>query len=150
MSAETFTKDIRSEPRRELSNTVWVQIGLITGITAVVLVIIIQMLALAIWPEAASFKPLDSYARTAVFTLIPALAAAALFARLSKSRQNPATSFLKISIVVLLLSIIPDYLLPDPNITLLASTITAFMHVVAAAVITGGLILGYRAALKNS
>jgi hypothetical protein len=45
---------------------------------------------------------------------------------------------------VLLLSIIPDYILPVPDKTLLASTITAFLHVVAGVAIVGVLLAGYR------
>ena len=45
---------------------------------------------------------------------------------------------------MLLLSIIPDYLLPVEYKTFLASSVTAFLHVVASLVIVGVLVSGYR------
>jgi hypothetical protein len=45
---------------------------------------------------------------------------------------------------VLILSIIPDYLLPVEHKTLLASSVTAFLHVVAAVVTVSVLVTGYR------
>jgi hypothetical protein len=44
----------------------------------------------------------------------------------------------------LILSIIPDYLLPVEHKTFLASSITALLHVVAAAVTVTILVAGYR------
>jgi hypothetical protein len=45
---------------------------------------------------------------------------------------------------VLLISIIPDYVLPVPNKTLLASSVTAFLHVVAALITVVMLVSGYQ------
>lgn len=150
MATQTVSKDIRSGSPAQLSKQQWIKIGLTTALTAIALVLIVQALALTIWPEAAAFKPLDSYARTAIFTLVPALIATALFARLSRGGKDPAAAFVRIALIVLLLSIIPDYLLPDPNKTLLASSITAFLHFVAALVTTLGIIIGYKQAFKQS
>lgn len=104
----------------------------------------VQALAIAIWPDIALFKPLDSYARTALFTLIPAAGATALYAWLTSRKQHPEQTFIKIAAVVLILSVIPDYLLPVEYKTFLASSVTAFLHVVAAAVTVSVLIIGYR------
>jgi peptidoglycan/LPS O-acetylase OafA/YrhL len=141
---------MRSGSPLQLTRQQWAKIGMTTALAAIALVLVVQALALAIWPQAAAFKPLDSYPRTAIFTLVPALLATALFARLSKGGQDPAAKFTRIASIVLLLSIIPDYLLPDPNKTLLASSITALLHVVAALVTTLGLITGYRRAMQKS
>ena len=122
----------------------WIQLGLIATVTSVLAVLIVQFLALAIWPESALFKPLDSYARTAVFTAVPAVAATILFSWLAAHKPHPVKTFIRIAVVVLIVSIIPDYILPVPDKTFLASTITAFMHVVAAVVIAGVLVNGYR------
>lgn len=122
----------------------WLMLGTIAAVLAAATVLIVQWLALSIWPDAALFKPLDSYPRTALFTIIPAFLATALFAWLAGRRADPACDFIRISLVVLVLSFIPDYILPVSDKTLLASTITAFLHVVAAAVIVGVLVAGYR------
>ncbi len=135
---------IQMQPNIQLDRNQWVRLGVATAVLSVIAVLIIQVVAITIWPDIALFKPLDSYARTAVFTAVPAVAATALFAWLARRRTDPVPSFLKISAVVLVLSIIPDYLLPVEYKTFLASTVTAFLHVVAAAVIVSVLVLGYR------
>jgi hypothetical protein len=135
---------ITTQTGRQVDRKNWLRLGLIATAASVVAVLIIQFLALAIWPDIALFKPLDSYARTAVFTAVPAIGATILLAWLAARKPDPLKTFIRISIVVLIISIIPDYLLPVPNKTLLASTVTAFMHVVAAIVIVGVLVSGYR------
>jgi hypothetical protein len=122
----------------------WIAIGAVAAVLSAAAVMAVQWIALAIWPDAALFKPLESYARSALFTIVPALGATALFAWLAARRPDPASSFIRIAIVVLLLSFIPDYLLPVPFRTFLASSIAAFMHVVAAVVIVAVLVAGYR------
>ena len=136
----TFSAPTQSRPAMGQ----WLTLGAMAAVLAAAAVLAVQWLALSIWPDAALFKPLDSYARTVLFTIIPAFGATALFAWLAGRRPAPARSFVRISAVVLLLSIIPDYILPVPDKTLLASSITAFLHVVAAAVIVGVLLAGYR------
>lgn len=127
-----------------LDKNQWFRLGLVAAVASVIAVLIVQMVAIAIWPEIALFKPLDSLARTALFTLIPAIGATVLFAWLARRKTNPVPAFLMISVVVLLLSIIPDYLLPVEYKTFLASSVTAALHVVAAAVIVSVLVIGYR------
>ena len=122
----------------------WLTLGLSAGIAAIVAVLIVQALALVIWPDTAQFQPLDSYVRSAIFTLIPALIATAVLAWLARRSANPVPTFLWIAGIVLLLSFIPDYILPVPGRTFTASTITAGLHVVAAAVIVPFLVRGYR------
>jgi hypothetical protein len=149
MAARTVSKGVRSAARKQVAPLQWAKIGLTAALVAVGFVLLVQAAALSLWPEAAAFKPLDSYARSAIFTLIPALVATGVFAWLSKGRDDPATLFAGIALVVLVISIIPDYLMPDPNKTLLASTITAFLHVVAGIIITAGLVVGYRRAARS-
>lgn len=149
MAAHSTSRAMKTGSRERLSRAQWVKIGLIAGLAAILPVLIVQALALAVWPEAAAFKPLDNYARTAVFTLVPALIATALFARLARSSQDPAVAFIRIAAIVLLVSFIPDYLLPDPNKTVLASSIAAFLHIIAAVAITTGIITGYGRAMKK-
>ncbi len=122
----------------------WARIGVVTAVASIIAVLIVQAVAIATWPDIALFKPLDSYPRTALFTLIPAVGAAALLAWLSRRKPDPVPTFLKISAVVLVLSVIPDYLLPVEYKSFLASSVTAFMHVVAAAVTVSVLVISYR------
>lgn len=135
---------INTQLNVQLDRDQWLRLGLITAVAGVIAVLIVQWLVIAIWPAIALFKPLDSYARTALFTFAPAVGATAVFAWLSRRNANPVQSFLKIATVVLVFSIIPDYLLPVEHKTILASSVTAFLHVVAAAVIVSILSVGYR------
>lgn len=132
------------QTKRGLQISQWLALGAVAAISAVLAVLVVQWVALAIWPDAALFKPLDSYARSALFTIVPAFGATAVLAWLSSRRADPTSAFIQISIVALLLSLIPDYLLPVPHRTFLASSIAAFMHLVAAAVIVSILVIGYR------
>jgi hypothetical protein len=50
----------------------------------------------------------------------------------------------RVAVVVLLVSFVPDYLLPDPNKTLLASSVAGLLHLVAGIVTVGVLAAGYR------
>ena len=135
---------INTPANTQVNQNQWVRIGMVTALASIITVLMVQAVAIAIWPDIALFKPLDSYIRTALFTLVPAVGATALFAWLTHRRTNPVTDFLKISAVVLTLSIIPDYLLPVEHKTFLASSVTAFLHVVAAIVTVSTLVAGYR------
>ncbi|HRJ43844.1 MAG: hypothetical protein KJZ86_20160 [Caldilineaceae bacterium] len=122
----------------------WVRIGLIATVTAIVAVLAAQLLATRLWPEIVLFKPLDSYARSALFVIVPGIGATGLFAWLAQRSRQADTQFLRIAVVVLLVSIVPDYLLPVEHKTILASTVAAFLHVVAGIVIIAALTNGYR------
>lgn len=124
----------------------WLRIATGAATLSVIAVVISHLTALAIWPNLAAFEPLNSPPRSALFTAIPAFGAAGIFAWLSRRTAWPTRAFLLVSTVVLLLSIIPDYLLPFAGKTLLASTVTAALHVVAGAVTVAVLLVGYRTA----
>ena len=137
---------IQKQPKSggDLPKRQWLTIGLAAAVGSVMVVLAAQAIALTIWPDLALFKPQESYARSALFTLIPALGATAVFAWLATRKDDPASSFKKIAAVVLLLSFIPDYVLPVAHRTLLASSVAAFLHVVAAAVTVSVIVNGYR------
>lgn len=137
---------IQKQPKSggDLPKRQWLTLGLAAALGSVAAVLAAQAIALTIWPALALFKPLESYARSALFTLIPALGATAVFAWLATRKDDPASSFKKIAAVVLLLSFIPDYVLPVAHRTLLASSVAAFLHVVAAAVTVSVIVNGYR------
>lgn len=141
---------INTQMEKQLDRNQWIKIGAVTAVASVVAVLITQAIAIAIWPDIALFKPLDSYARTAVFTIIPVIVATALLAWLVGHKPHPVQTFIKIAVVVLLLSFIPDYILPVPDKTFLASSVAAFMHVVAAIVTVSVLVTGYRRQAEQS
>lgn len=130
--------------RSRLAFTAWLQLGLAAAGLSIPAVLIVQALAISLWPAIALFKPLDSYVRSAVFVLVPAFGAAAVFAGLAARNSRPVPAFLRLAVVVLLVSFIPDYLLPDAHKTLLASSVAALLHVVAGLVTAGTLVSGYR------
>lgn len=122
----------------------WITIGLKAAIISIVAVLIVQAQALAFWPEIAQFRPLDSYARSALFTLVPAIGATVIFAWLAKHQAQPEKKFIIISGIVLLLTFIPDYVFPLENKTLLSSSVAAFMHLVAGVATVWVILRGYR------
>jgi hypothetical protein len=130
--------------RSRLHSADWLQLGLAAAGLSIPAVLAVQALAITLWPAIALFKPLDSYVRSAVFVLGPALGATAVLAWLAARSARPTQIFLRLAAVVLLVSFIPDYLLPDAHKTLLASSVAAFLHVVAGAVTAGTLVLGYQ------
>lgn len=133
-----------------LTTTQWLGIGLQAGIGAVLAVLLVQAAILAFAPGLAVFQPLGNYARSALFTFVPALGATLVFAWLVKNRERPVGKFLWISLVVLLLSFIPDYALPIPEKTFLASTAAAFLHLVAGIVTVVLILSGYFRAARRS
>lgn len=132
----------------ELTPNRWLRIGLQAAIAAILAVVLTQAVILVLRPELAAFKPLDSYARSALFTFIPALAATGVFAWLTKNQKQPQVKFLWVAAGVLLLSFIPDYLLPVPNRTVAASTAAAFLHLIAGIVTVLMILTGYARAGK--
>jgi hypothetical protein len=127
----------------------WLRIGIQAAFAAILAVLVIQSVILSLWPDLAAFKPLDSYARSVMFTFIPAMAATAVFAWLVKNQEQPMVKFLWIAAGVLLLSFIPDYLLPIPNRTLAGSTAAALLHLTAGIVTVSLILAGYALSAKN-
>lgn len=127
-----------------LAGSEWIKLGLFTALVSIVVVLAVQALAIALWPEIALFAPLDSYARSALFTLLPVVGATVLLAWLVRRQERAVRRFIMISVIVLLISIIPDYILPVPNKTLLASSVTAFLHVIAALITVVMLVTAYQ------
>lgn len=139
-----------SQAKVPLKWNAWVKIGLKAALASIAAVLAVQAIALAIWPDIAAFGPLDSYPRSALFTLVPVIVATGLLAWLVKTREKPISSFIKISAVVLVLSFIPDYAIPHPSKTVLASSVAAFMHLIAGVITIVMLITGYRQEAENA
>lgn len=141
MATQTISN---SEAKVEMRRMDWVKTGIKTALFSITAVLIVQALALAAWPEIALFKPLDSYPRSALFTLVPAVGATIVFAWMVKHVSNPVKKFVTLSVILLLLSFIPDYALPLENKTLLASSVAAFMHLMAGGVTVSTIVASYR------
>lgn len=131
------------ETKTDLKRNAWLKICLKTALFSIVSVLAIQAIALAIWPGIALFKPLDSYPRSALFTLVPAIGATVVFAWLVKHQSQPGKKFLILSSILLLLSFIPDYALPLDDKTFLASSVAALMHLTAGVVTVATIVTGY-------
>jgi hypothetical protein len=127
-----------------MASSDWVKWGFLAAAASIIAVLVVQALAISIWPEIALFGPLDNYIRSAIFTLVPAVVATALFAWLARHTARPVRAFIVISVVVLLISFIPDYTIPVPHKTILARSVAAFLHVVAALVTVSLLVIGYQ------
>lgn len=133
-----------TQPKTQVSDSEWIKLGLVTALVSIVAVLAVQALAIARWPDIALFAPLDSYARSALFTLVPVLVATYLFAWLVGRQERAIQRFITISVIMLLISFIPDYILPVPNKTVLASSVAAFLHVVTAFITVFMLVTGYQ------
>jgi hypothetical protein len=134
----------KTQVRAKLTPSDWLKLGLITAAVSILAVIAVQALAISLWPEIALFAPLDNYVRSAIFTLVPALGATVLLAWLAERRVRPVQTFITISVIVLMISIIPDYFLSVPHKTLLASSVAAFLHGVAGVITVFLLVVGYQ------
>lgn len=141
MAAEVMTEKMSHS---RLGWSEWLKIGAKAAVLSVVSVLAVQAAALALWPDLAAFKPLDSYTRSALFTLVPAIGATAVFAWMAAKLSQPVKKFVILSVVVLLLSLIPDYALPLPGKTLLGSSAAAFMHLIAGIVTVAAIVGSYR------
>lgn len=124
--------------------TAWLRLAIGAALLSAGAVVISQLTALAFWPELIAFEPLNLPLRSALFTALPAFGATGVLAWLDRRVQRPERTFLLISAAVLLISIPPDYLIPIAGKSLLASTVTAALHVVAGTVTVAVLLAGYR------
>lgn len=131
-------------PKAQLGAGEWIRLGFVTAVVSIAAVLAVQALAIAQWPEIALFAPLDNYARSALFTLVPVVIATFMLAWLVGRQDRAIQRFITISVIVLLISFIPDYILPVPNKTVLASSVAAFLHVVAAFTTVFMLVTGYQ------
>lgn len=127
----------------------WLWIGLQAAAAAILAVLVVQAVILAVWPEFVNFKPLESYARSALFTFIPVIGATGVLAWLVRTQVQPVKKFIWISAGFLFLSFIPDYIVPVPGRNLASSSAAAFLHLVAGLVTVGVLVFGYRRALRQ-
>ena len=94
--------------------------------------------ALAISPN----SPHLAYPRVVVFTVAGVLLATGVYWVLARRQASPDATFIRIAVVALVLSVLPDVGLwmNDPTVTAAGAVVLAAMHVVAAVVVVGVLL----------
>jgi hypothetical protein len=55
-----------SKRAAHLGRGLWMKLGLVASVASVAAVLIVEALAIALWPEIARFQPLSSYLRAAI------------------------------------------------------------------------------------
>lgn len=138
-----------AETTLQRQNTQEVQIGRLwwTGLLAAVVAtignIIVQMVTEALFTIPASFPPFD-IPRIALFSVIGVVGATIVFGLLGRFTERPIRWFWIVSVVVLLLSFIPNIAMLTtgalPGTTVPGVVSLMVMHVVAAAAALGVLI----------
>lgn len=93
-----------------LSGRSWL-VGILTILTAVIMNTVILLVAHAALTVAPTFVPLQ-FTSALPATVVAVTGALIVFALLSRQSQQPVRLFRRIAVVVLIISIIPDLLLP--------------------------------------
>jgi hypothetical protein len=140
MSEATYAPSTNQEVK--ISRLWWA--GLLAAVVAVVGNIIVQVITNALVTIPAGFLPFQ-IPRIAIFSVVGVAGATGVFALLSRFTQRPIHWFWITSVVVLLLSFVPNILmligtLPVPGTTVPGVISLMVMHVVAAAAAVGVLI----------
>lgn len=112
-------------------------VGLATVIAAVVANLLVYYVGSAVVGYDPDFLILSNISGTVFFTLVPAIIAVALYAALARFIASPERTFTIISLVLLIVSIIPDltYIPSVDGATNGQTGILVLMHIVAAGVI---------------
>ena len=112
-------------------------VGLGTVVVAVIANVFVYLIGSAFVDYDARFVPLANVGGAIIFTLVPAIGAVLLYALLARFSGNPARIFTMIAVVVLVLSVIPDFMyIPTvPGATGGQTAMLILMHIVAAGVI---------------
>ncbi|GCE23850.1 DUF6069 family protein [Dictyobacter kobayashii] len=115
-------------------------VGLLTLVVALISNILIGTISYALFPISGAFIPLNLIP-IAFWTLVGVLGAVLVFSILVRFATHPLATFSKITLIVLLLSLIPDlvlfYMSPFPATTPLAVIALMLMHVSTATLCLG-------------
>ena len=108
----------------------WV-VGPSTVLASIAAVLVVRIAAVSIL-EPTEFPPLD-WEPPIVFTAVLVTAAVLVFAVVARLATTPLRTYRRIAFVVLVLSLVPDFLLPgsDPDATWPAVSALMVMHVAA-------------------
>ncbi len=132
-SSSTATRDVN-----------WGQfalVGLGTIVAAVLANVLVHYIGGAVVDYDPQFLPLASVGGAVIFTVFPAIIAVVIYAILLRFTRNPARIFTIIAVIALIISLVPDltYIPTVPGVTTAQTAMLLLMHLVAAAVIVGGL-----------
>jgi hypothetical protein len=116
----------------QLGRLLWV--GPLTVVAAVVAVQIVRFIALALLPQASNSMQLSVLGISVVFTAVLVIGAVLVFALVARFAAQPITLYQRITVIVLVLSFIPDILLARssmPGASWPNSIALMVLHVVA-------------------
>jgi len=123
--------------RVDLGRLWWV--GLLAIIASSIANTIVRVIAVALLQPPPEFAPL-SWIQPIIFTVVGVLGGVIVFAIFARVSHRPITIFRITALVVMLVSLVPDFLLlvpdppPFPGITVGTITALSIMHVVAWAI----------------
>ncbi len=136
-----FSTSQTESKRRSISGRLW-WIGLLTVLAAVLVNVLIALITKALFFVAPTFSPLQ-LGGVIVFTVIGAVGAVIVFSLTLRWAKRPIHLFQRIAWVVLLVSLIPDVLLPFvqlfPGTTLPEVGALILMHVATGLICIGSL-----------
>ena len=136
--SSTSTSQVSSKQRNAFGRLWWV--GLLTVLAAVIVNAVVALVAKALFSVAPTFIPLQ-VGSVIAFTVIGAIGAVIVFALLLRWAKQPIRLFQRIAWVVLLVSLIPDLLLPFlglfPGTTFAEVVALIVMHVATGLICIG-------------
>lgn len=138
--SSTHTSQTTSKDQSAFRRLLWV--GLLVVLAAVMMNMLISLIAKALFPVAPTFIPLQPEGVIS-FTVVGAVGAVIVFALLVRWAKHPIRLFQRIAVTVLLVSLIPDLLLPFlqlfPGTTFPEVMALLLMHVATASICLGTL-----------
>jgi hypothetical protein len=136
--SSTLTSQV-SPKQRNASGRLW-WVGLLTVLASVIVNALIVLVAKALFAVAPTFTPLQVRS-VLVFTVIGAVGAVLVFALIMRWAKHPVRLFQRVAWVVLLVSLIPDLLLPFvqlfPGTTIPGVVALILMHVATGLICIG-------------
>ena len=116
------------------------RVGLLTILVAVIMNTLISLLAKALFPVAPTFMPLQATGFIPS-TVIGVTGAVIVFALIIRWAKNPVRMFQRVAVTVLIISLIPDLLLPSlqlyPGTTFPEVGALLLMHIATACICIG-------------
>jgi len=138
MSFTVSSASVFQEPRA-INRGRFARVALATVVAATLANAVVYFIGAALVGYDPRFIVLGNVFGVGIFTLVPALVAALLYAVLLRVSRHPARVFTIIAAVVFIVALIPDftYIPTLPGATGGQTAILVLMHTVAAAVIVG-------------
>lgn len=128
-----------AQASRAANRSRYARVALATVVAAVVANAIVYFIGAALVGYDPQFIVLGNVTGVGIFTLVPAIVAALLYALLLRVSRHPAGVFTIIAAAVFVVTLIPDftYIPSLPGATVGQTAVLVLMHAVAATVIVG-------------